>query len=135
MTGFGSIPYLATELSGTEKANKLQMAAQAAARAADVPVAISDYFAGISDMSFFGEADPGALEIVAANTPLWKSQICWPPAGLPAAIATINVGPWGRDYHTPLERMHIGYGFGILPRLLDEIVSRVLAPQKFPWKQ
>ena len=65
VTGFGSIPYLAMELSDTDKANKLQKAAQAAAQVAGVPIALSDYFAGISDMSFFGEADPGALAVTS----------------------------------------------------------------------
>ena len=127
VTGFGSIPYLATELSGTENAKRLKLAVQAAAQVVDVPIAISDYFAGISDMSFFGEADPGALDVVAENTPLWVAQIGWPPSGLPAGVPTINIGPWGRDYHTPLERLHTGYAFETLPRLLNEVVSRVLA--------
>ena len=127
VTGFGSIPYLATALSGADRARRLRQAAVAAAQTAEVPVAISDYFVGISDMSFFGEADPAALDIVAANTPLWETEVRWPATGLPAAIPTINIGPWGRDYHTPLERLHTGYAFDILPQLLRDVVSRVLA--------
>lgn len=127
VTGFGSIPYLATALSDTGGARRLRQAAVAAAQSAGVPVAISDYFAGISDMSFFGEANPVALDIVAANTPLWDTEVRWPATGLPAAIPTINIGPWGRDYHTPLERLHTGYAFDILPRLLRDVVLRVLA--------
>ena len=127
VTGFGSIPYLATALSGTDRALSLRQAAVATAQKAEVPVAISDYFAGISDMSFLGEADPAALAILAANTPLWETEVRWPATGLPAAIPTINIGPWGRDYHTPLERLHTGYAFDILPQLLRDVVSRVLA--------
>lgn len=127
VTGFGSVPYLATELTGSGHATALKLAAQAAALAAGVQVTICDYFAGISDMSFFGEANPATLTIVAANTPLWETEICWPASNLPAAIPTINIGPWGRDYHTPLERLHTGYAFEVLPRLLNDVVHRVLS--------
>lgn len=126
VTGFGSIPYLATALSRSPRAGRLHGALVAAAAAAAEPVAVAQYFAGISDMSFFGEADTENLGIVAANTPPWQSDVRWPDAGLPAGLPTINIGPWGRDYHTPLERMHTGYGFGTLPRLVGDVVDRVL---------
>ena len=127
VTGFGSIPYLSAALTESDQGGALKHALQAAAKFAGAPVAVSDYFAGISDMSFFGEADPASLSIVAANTPLWETAVCWPDANLPAGIPTINIGPWGRDYHTPLERMHVGYAFDVLPKLLNDVVSRVVS--------
>ena len=77
-------------------------------------------------MSFLGEADETALEVVAANTSAWGQGVTWAAEGGTAGIPIVNAGPWGRDYHTPLERMHIGYGFQILPDLVEEIVTRVL---------
>ncbi|WP_459857133.1 hypothetical protein [Dongia sp. agr-C8] len=38
----------------------------------------------------------------------------------------MNAGPWGRDDHTVLERLHAPYAFTILPDLIGEIVIGVL---------
>ena len=43
-----------------------------------------------------------------------------------AGIPIVNAGPWGRDYHTVLERMHALYAFRVLPDLIAEICARVL---------
>ncbi|MEI9411838.1 M20/M25/M40 family metallo-hydrolase [Mesorhizobium salmacidum] len=132
VTGFGSIPYLPTNLSAQPAAVRLRAAAidvanEAAARYGNV-VTCADYFAGISDMSFFGEADESSLDIVARNTPAWKDAVRWPPKRALANIPTINIGPWGRDYHTPLERLHVGYSFTVLPRLIRDVCARLLQP-------
>lgn len=130
VTGFGSVPYLPTGLSGSADARALEAAARAAAQASEgrygSRIGCSDYFAGISDMSFFGEADEAALEIVARNTPVWGTGIAWPEGPALGNIPIVNAGPWGRDYHTPLERLHVGYAFDVLPRLLSDLVGDVL---------
>ena len=87
---------------------------------------VTEYFAGISDMSFFGEADEAALTCVAANSPVWHSLIRWPQDGAIAQVPTVNIGPWGRDYHTPLERLNTDHAFHHLPHLLCDVVTRVL---------
>ena len=129
VVGFGSVPYLATHLSTLPAARRLDQAVRQAAAAAG-SVAVTAYFAGISDMSFFGEADEAALAPVAANSPVWDALIRWPQAGaLGGALAqvpTVNIGPWGRDYHTPLERLHVDHAFTLLPRLLRDVVVGVL---------
>lgn len=130
VTGFGSIPYLPTTLSEKPAAKRLRAAC--AELAADAPerfgtaLQLADYFAGISDMSFFGEADASAINVVAEHTPLWEAGVRWPAAGAIAGIPTVNFGPWGRDYHTPLERLHVGYAFGALPAMLSDLVGRIL---------
>lgn len=130
ITGFGSIPYLPTTLSDTPAARSLKrIAEEAAARWSALygaTITCVDYFAGISDMSFFGEADEQAIGIVARNTPMWDHAVRWPDNAL-GRIPTINVGPWGRDYHTPLERLHTGYAFEVLPSLLLDIVDACLS--------
>ena len=125
MLGFGSIPYLSTQLGDP--------AIQAAviAFADDVPakhgveVRVAEYFAGISDMSFFGESHAEAFSELARNTPCWSVAVGLTSSGV-AQIPTVNLGPWGRDYHTPLERIETDYSFRILPGLLCDLVERIL---------
>jgi arginine utilization protein RocB len=45
------------------------------------------------------------------------------PAGLPC----INIGPWGRDYHHRLERLHAPYAFETLPKALLAVIDAVAA--------
>ncbi len=136
VTGFGSIPYLSTQLSGSAKARHLEATVRAIAAASDsrygVRVVCTEYFAGISDMSFFGEAGEASLDVVGRNTPVWKNSIAWPQDGALGLMPVVNVGPWGRDYHTPLERLHVGSAFDGLPRLLFDIAQSVLAPAAAP---
>jgi arginine utilization protein RocB len=114
--GFGSIPYPAVLLRN----QTLRATISEAVR----PFGLGEvnYFAGISDVSFFGEVS-GELSVVAANTPIWGSGFIMPePGGYP----TINIGPWGRDYHTWLERLHVPYAFEVLPRILLSVIEAVV---------
>ena len=113
--GFGSIPYAAVLL----RDQALRQCISAAVR----PYGLGEvnYFAGISDMSFFGEAS-GDHSVVAANTPIWDKGFVMPePGGYPC----INIGPWGRDYHHWLERLHVPYAFEVLPRVLLSVIEAV----------
>lgn len=113
--GFGSIPYPAVLL----KDGPLRRAISDAVKRFGLGEV--NYFAGISDMSFFGEAS-GDLSAVSANTPLWGRSFTMPePGGWPC----INIGPWGRDYHTWLERLHAPYAFETLPRVLLSVIDAV----------
>jgi arginine utilization protein RocB len=131
--GFASIPYLPVTLGDDAGARRLRQAvvdaAASVSRAFATSIGTIRYFPGISDVSFFGEADDRHVQAIAANTPAWPSVLAgaerFGAAGLPA----INVGPWGRDYHTRLERMHIDYGFRIVPALVQEIVGRIFASE------
>ncbi len=84
------------------------------------------HFPGISDMSFLGQVDAAAVPAIAANTPAWGHGIAWPSGQTALGVPIVNAGPWGRDYHTPLERLHTGYACTVLPDLLLEIVRGVL---------
>ena len=113
--GFGSIPYLAVSLKDNALRGRIEKAVM------PFDIGALNYFAGISDMSFFGEAN-GDLSVVAANTPTWgTSFVMTEAAGLP----TINLGPWGRDYHHWLERLHAPYAFDILPKALLAVIEAV----------
>ena len=130
VTGFASTPYLATQLgddpSGMRLAQAVGDAIEAISRDTGVSVRAIRYFPGISDVSFFGQADQSSIDDIAANTPSWPAVLGGAARFATGGIPTINAGPWGRDYHTRLERMHKGYCFDILPRLLAGIVERVL---------
>ncbi len=111
--GFGSIPYPAVSLSDGAVEDTILAAVK------PFGLAALRYFPGISDMSFFGEAS-GDLSAAAANTPIWGTSFVMPePAGYPC----INIGPWGRDYHHWLERLHAPYAFDILPRVLLAVIE------------
>ncbi len=78
-------------------------AIETARRSMGIDVCTRPYFPGISDMSFLNPAD-GAVRYPA-----------------------VNIGPWGRDYHQRLERIHTQYAFEILPELLWRVVSNLLS--------
>jgi arginine utilization protein RocB len=113
--GFGSIPYPAV-LMRDQALRKIISDSVRPHGLGEV-----NYFAGISDMSFFGEAS-GDLSVVQANTPIWGSGFTMPEA---AGYPCINIGPWGRDYHTWLERVHAPYAFETLPRVLLSVIDAV----------
>ncbi len=113
--GFGSIPYPAVALNDGELESTVMTAA------ATHGLSSLRYFPGISDMSFLGEA-AGDLNAAIGNTPIWGSSFVMPdPAGYPC----INIGPWGRDYHHWLERLHAPYAFETLPRVLLSVIEAV----------
>jgi arginine utilization protein RocB len=120
--GFGSLPYPAVIVGPGADGERLLTAIDAARAEAPVPIALTRYFPGISDMSFLGEADVDGMAFVAANTPAWRSGVRW--GGEIGNIPTVNIGPWGRDYHTLIERVETDYAFRVLPQLLLDIARR-----------
>lgn len=113
--GFGSIPYPAVSLSDAALEGVILDAAAAHG------LSSLRYFPGISDMSFLGEAS-GDLDAAAANTPIWGTGFTMPES---AGYPCINIGPWGRDYHHWLERLHAPYAFETLPRVLLGVIDAV----------
>ena len=110
---FGSVPYPAVSL-GDDRIETLLLSC-----AAKFGVGFINYFPGISDMSFIGKAT-GSLDVVAENTPHWGTSFkLTEPAGYPC----INIGPWGRDYHSKFERLYTPYAFETLPRLLKAVIE------------
>lgn len=131
--GFASTPYLPAVLGDDPAAQRLVKAVEEAIASVgarfDTSFRTIRYFPGISDVSYFGQADATTIPEIAANTPAWKAVLGGSERLAVGGIPTVNAGPWGRDYHTRLERMHIGYGFRVLPALVEEIARRVLAPE------
>lgn len=131
--GFASLPYPSVFLDGDD-AREAAVRARVldvldAARAElSVSLGVRSFFQGISDMSFLGRSRPGEVAYIADNTPPWGTGIRWAPGGdATAGIPTINVGPWGRDYHQRLERVHAPYSFGVLPEIVWRLAHGLLA--------
>lgn len=132
--GFGSLPYPHVELERGEAANALSRAIEVAREhmrlATGVEIGLQPHFPGISDMSFIGQADTRSVTFIAQNTPAWSSGIRW--SGQVIGTPTVNIGPWGRDYHTPLERVETHYAFTLLPRFLREVARARFAMASGP---
>ncbi len=112
--GFGSLPYPAVSLKNEVLAQRVIAAVSDAAAEKGTTISRLGYFPGISDMSFLGETS-GDLEVAKANTPIWGSSFTLPAS---PAYPVVNIGPWGRDYHHWLERLHAPYAFDVLPHLV-----------------
>jgi len=86
---------------------------------------IADHFAGISDMSFFGES---VEEYSRSLSPLCPIVLRPRIPQAATTYPTVNLGPWGRDYHTPLERIQVPYSFELLPRIIVDLVRQISGP-------
>lgn len=129
VVGLGSLLYPAVHVgSGDEHrafAQAVERARLAFEAAGGSPVKYREYFSGISDMSFLGyRPDQADSAFIADNTPASALVDRVGPDIL--SFPVVNIGPWGREYHQRLERVHAPYAFDELPRLLKEIVSQFL---------
>lgn len=113
--GFGSIPYPAVSLKDEKLGEVIVETVKS------LGLGMIGYFPGISDMSFIGEAF-GDFSVVAENTPIWGTSFTLQE---PAGYSCINIGPWGRDYHHWLERLHAPYAFETLPKVLLAVIDAV----------
>lgn len=89
-------------------------------------IKLRPFFPGISDMSFLAPSiDRHSLEYIeqrsAVPQPDLKGYL-----DNPLNVPVINIGPWGREYHQPGERVNRQYAFGVLPELLFTICQRLL---------
>lgn len=130
VTGFASLHYPATRLDRShpdDAALEETITTVMAARGEDPSRRLiwRPYFEGISDMSFFGSSEGRSSALVTENTPAdWLIDHPNPHA---FRCPIVNIGPWGREFHQQLERVHVGYAFEELPRILAEIGDRLLA--------
>ncbi len=130
--GYASLPYPAVNFPTTPEGRALESRIRAAADAAaarhGTTVTAARHLPVIVDMSFLGVADADDLRATAANTPIWGSSIVWDLSGAPTpGIPMTNIGPWGRDYHHWLERVHQPYAFDVLPELVRDVARAALA--------
>ncbi|MBA3945075.1 MAG: M20/M25/M40 family metallo-hydrolase [Herpetosiphonaceae bacterium] len=130
--GFASFYYPAVLVGKTRprhtRLREVAVHQAAVSRRQGVPVYLRAFLPGISDMSLLGTMEEaGDLTPVLANTPPYGSRIRFDYAAVQALdLPTINVGPWGRDYHQRTERVYTPYTFGQLPELIHQIVQELL---------
>jgi len=68
--------------------------------------------------------------VVLANTPD-ADRVTWDVAAAERlGVPVINIGPWGRDYHQRLERVHEAYSFETVPELVYRVVHDLLQEEK-----
>ncbi len=133
VVGFGSLHYPPGYVgSATPRQVRLRGAstrqAETVGRDLGVSIHLRSLFPGISDMSFLGGAiSPEDAATVTSNTPAWGSRLRFDYAAVRALnLPTINVGPWGRDYHQRTERVFTPYSFAVVPELIWRIVRDLL---------
>jgi arginine utilization protein RocB len=127
--GFASLHYPATQLDLSHRSDAAlheAIAETLKSREADTARCLKwrPYFEGISDMSFFGKPGPVAHRIVSENTP--PDWLIDRPADNVLRCPIVNIGPWGREFHQRLERVHVPYAFDEFPKILAEICDRIL---------
>lgn len=131
ITGFSSLHYPMVHCSmhgeaGERFARRLRLAIGEIERRHQTRIAVKQFFAGISDMSFFGHRPVTThADFVAANTP--AAMLADHPPAEALSFPVANIGPWGRDYHQKWERVHAPYTFGVLPDLVYEAAMSCLA--------
>jgi arginine utilization protein RocB len=129
--GIASMPYPAVNWPLDGSQDRLEQAIrEATAETAahhGTSIAVNHHLPIIADMSFLGPVDVNDLRITAEATPIWGSSIPWDlTERATPCIPMLNIGPWGRDYHHWLERVHTPYAFEVLPALVANICNHVL---------
>jgi arginine utilization protein RocB len=117
-------PYYSRAEFDFEKDSGLLELIEHEVKATSYDIPIRPFFDGISDMSFFNPADGlEPQQFVASHMPI-AQKVFEPSLDCPI----INLGPWGKDYHQRLERVHVPYAFEVLPELLWRILRSILIP-------
>ena len=123
--GFASLHYpcVSTEQSSyPQLVDKLRNVAEGVSKSHNTSICLKPFFSGISDMSWLGKHDEKDLATVNQNTPSEQMNLSANTLNIP----TLNIGPWGRDYHKKLERIHAPYSFEILPELVWQCCQEII---------
>ncbi len=127
--GFGSLSYPPVpSLSRCGHASLEQVVRDSVERVSvrhGTSVAFVEALPIICDMSFACVPNPDDQRHATQNNPLWGEILSWDTGGA-VEIPSINIGPWGRDYHHRFERANVRYAFDILPDLVLETADAVL---------
>ncbi|WP_170006562.1 M20/M25/M40 family metallo-hydrolase [Bacillus fonticola] len=89
---------------------------------------VKRFFPFLSDSSFLAfHGNEEDVERLTKNFPAMDTLFPLPIKAMSAlAIPSINVGVYGKDGHKWTERVYKPYSFGVVPKLIRHIVSRVV---------
>ncbi len=133
IVGFSTLHYPRVHLdsagaSGRNFERNMMSAANTCAKRHRTRIKAKQFFAGISDMSFFGHRPAaGQTQLLSDNTPC-SAFVDKTPDGL-LSYPVVNIGPWGRDYHQKWERVHMPYAFDVLPDVIYEATLACLVDE------
>ncbi|MGY3717459.1 M20/M25/M40 family metallo-hydrolase [Sutcliffiella cohnii] len=86
----------------------------------------TNYFSGLCDLSFIGNANLQAHDLLETNIPVYGKAYSLPFEEMKAIqMPVYNLGPVGKDAHKWTERLHTSFSFSELPEMLDSFVKRI----------
>lgn len=84
----------------------------------------TNYYMGISDLSYTGLSDDSSIEEVCSNMPGSGKVYSLPVKYLKQLdITGIVLGAYGKDMHKYTERLNISYSFDVLPDLYEYLIN------------
>jgi arginine utilization protein RocB len=85
------------------------------------------YFTGISDLSYSnGQYSTEVINKQMKNMIGWNSIYTIPFESISkSAMPCINVGPWGKDFHRPTERVYIQDLIERTPLIIDNLIKNI----------
>lgn len=88
-------------------------------------IAVKNYYPSISDACYASwRAEP--VEVIARHMPALGREYHLPFEDARSLdLDVVNLGAWGRDGHGLMERVHAGYAFERLPRLLGAVLEQL----------
>lgn len=92
------------------------------------PIVTKNFFPYISDMSFIAISDDhSGVEAVKQNNPAWEKKLDDAYANVRELnVPVINIGPYGMDAHSKLERMEMTYSLEIVPNMIHHVIEKML---------
>lgn len=92
------------------------------------PIVSKPFFPYISDMSFVAMSDNAEeMHAVTENSPAWGSKLYVRYEDVrDLEIPVVNIGPYGMDAHSKLERMEMRYSLEMVPNLTKNVIENVL---------
>src|SRR5699024_3310882 len=94
----------------------------------ECPIVTKNFFPYISDMSFIAISDDhSGVEAVKQNNPAWETKLDDAYANVRELNVPVNnIGPYGMDAHSKLERMEMTYSLEVVPNMIHQVVEKVL---------
>ncbi|MGM9920985.1 MAG: M20/M25/M40 family metallo-hydrolase, partial [Bhargavaea sp.] len=92
------------------------------------PIKVRNFFPHISDMSFVSISDDEeGIGAVRDNNPAWGTKhFVDYEAVRELQIPVINIGPYGMDAHSKMERAEMTYSFEVVPALTRRVIERLI---------